>query len=142
MTEDEIKAVYKDKIIELDTVEHYNDNKEFSSIALKDVEIINTKFNVFFVMDQDTKKLVEVLIRPSQGTGVPIMFKLLEVDLMKKYGPPFYRDTTSGDGGMELLAIWNFPSTKIQLSYFSDMRYNYQTLYIAYMRNPKIADNL
>jgi|GEM_PF-1184907 len=142
MTEDEIKKVYKDKIVKLDTIEHYNNDKEYSSIGLKDAEIINTKFNVFFIMDQDTKKLVKVFIRPAQGTGIVIMFKLLEVELMKKYGPPFYRDMTSDFEQIELVAIWNFPSTKIQLIYNADMKYNFQHLNIAYMQNKKVADNL
>lgn len=142
MTEDEIKEIFKDKIVKLDTVEHYGNLKQYSSIGLKDIEIINTKFNVFFVMDEDTKKLVKVVLRHAEPFSIVFMFKLLEAELMKKYGPPFYRDTTSESDKVELFAMWNFPSTQFRLYYRDDKRMNFQTFNIIYMQNKKVTDNL
>lgn len=142
MTEDEIKEIFKDKIVKLENIQHYANDKEYASIGLKDVEIIGAKFNVFFVMDQDTKKLVKVVIRHAEQFSVVIMFKLLEVELMKKYGPPFYKDTTSEGDKVELFTMWNFPSTQIQLYYNDDKRINFQSCNIVYMQNKKVTDNL
>ena len=137
MTENEILEVFKDKIVRFDQTESYRDGKEFASIGMKDLEIINTKFNVSFVMDQDTKKLIRVTLQPADKTVIPIMFKILEMELMEKYGTPFYRDNTSADRKTELLAAWYFPSTIIQLGYFAEADLSFRSLSIQYMQNSK-----
>jgi|GEM_PF-679860 len=78
--------------------------------VIRNIDIIDEKFDVLFLFNKSTEKLVQVKIK---NAIMPVsfntqLFQSLEKSLTEKYGPPTYKST-------EGIVSWKFEKTSIEL---------------------------
>jgi hypothetical protein len=108
--------------------------------VMRHVELEGEVFSVFFQMDNETKKLAQVLVRlDEQESRVPRdeIFAKIETMLIHEYGAPVdktdHRRSSSIDFAfLDLSRLWRFPTTTIELSYGWDNQIEASLLTIRY----------
>lgn len=107
------------KGIEKKNPKHDKVDGVYSELQLKGVSIGGDKFRLIFWMDENTDKLKKIVFVPEQKPEEyewVETFIRLEQALVGKYGAPDVEET-SNDPGVSAERKWNFPSTKIEMSY-------------------------
>jgi hypothetical protein len=135
MSEGEINKLYPE-------AKRFKDN----ILNISDIVIGTHKYDVTFIFDPQCNKLIDVIVGVPRGKPISgTQFSELEKELTIKYGHPAYRNERP-TVAKEIVTIWTFPSTTIELKYVL-MRSqalntaDYQSIIIRY--RPNIArDNL
>lgn len=122
MTDDEILQAFPGEATRLEKTQQYGAGR-VADVGIEDTEIDTYHFTVDFLLDGNTHKLVEVLLRlKEKNPGIAAnAFDALEKALTEKYGKPAYRKERAKPGlsGLETenWASWHFPSTMIDLRF-------------------------
>jgi hypothetical protein len=122
MTEEQLKEAFKSEVTLVPEPSVNGDLHSFFAIPV--YEIAGTKFKVVFSLDNDTKTLKAVTMRPTNASDAfypQALFKRLEALLTEKYGSPTRRtrpeDKQDTPSMTSVDAVWEFASTKISLGY-------------------------
>lgn len=133
MTDKEIQSALGDQ------VKPYTEKGKFErahiDLWIPNLEIGTDQYEVLFVMDNATDKLIQVGITPNPNSDPCVLFKPLEEMLVQKYGSPTHQNNQVGDF-TTYKRIWNFPSTSIQLIY-ADCQGSSPLLQLTYRSNKK-----
>ena len=120
MTERQIVNVFSGEAIQLPAKEEHKEGS-YANLGINNYDIDGDKYKVRFLMDKNTQKLKEVIIMPMMKNPYDFYYKRLQEMLIDKYGSPDYnREETDPDRvatKTDYKTVWNFPSTKIELTY-------------------------
>lgn len=101
----------------------------YAEVGIEDFEILGQRYKIRFQMDQETDRLISILIQfqDTKNAGARVHFSSLEKALTEKYGRAIYRDEKETpdrriggvllEGSATWSAMWKFPSTVIELRY-------------------------
>ncbi len=154
MSKAEIMKLFKDEIVLLDKKESYM--RSYAEIGLNDYKIGNYLYNVRFLMDGSTNKLLQVNITKSPNNSITkgvtkTDYEVLERLLFDKYGKWSYKTedktpderisrTVVLDGSETIRTSWNLKSTVIELSY-TKLASNMPIYLTLTYKQKKVADN-
>lgn len=122
MTEEELKTTFKADLKKLDKRQIYSEGEQYADYHIPDYEIEERKYNVFFLMNEESGKLAVVLVRLKEdaaGALQKLYFDGLESLLTRKYGKPSYENNDLDSVVPSLKRQWAFPTSTIELNFVS-----------------------
>lgn len=145
MTDAEISVKFKDQITKLPSPEKFSG--AYVTYVISPYKIGSGKYTVRFQMDDETKKLRQVLIRLDEMESLipnEMYFTQLDSLLTEKYGPPKWQNDSRKGRDLKLERKWVFATTTIELTYsWMDLGKGFNLLTIRYAPTKKSeADKL
>jgi hypothetical protein len=116
MTESEILKALNGEAIKLRAKKVYPRGTAYATVGIREVIIDSNKFEVYFLMNNDSVlKQINLGMTSQHMDNSLEAFESLKKTLIKEYGEPL-KEKSKGKGNSQVLgAIWVFPTTVIIL---------------------------
>jgi hypothetical protein len=131
-----VKQKYGSQLTILPTPQKYGANEQwYCPFEIHNYELGYDTFDVSFLFDVKTKKLVQVNVKKEDPINIRKTVQDLEVSLTEKYGKPMVKEETP-----KYISKWSFPELSIELTY-SDMKVGdvqiSKTIFLVYRKPEK-----
>jgi len=135
-TEATVKQKYGSQLTILPSPGKYGANQEwYCPFEIHNYDLGYDTFNVSFLFDAKTKKLVQVNVKKEDPVNIRETIQYLELSLTEKYGKPIFKEETP-----KYISKWSFPELSIELTY-SDMKVGdvqiSKTIFLVYRKPEK-----
>lgn len=116
MNEPDILRAFKGEAVVLAKPDFFSVARAVATIGIDNMEVSGWKFKARFLFDENTRRLVQVIIRPqdekAELQATDLLYDVLERGLVQKFGTPTHTSARPDHRD----AIWVFPSTVVELS--------------------------